>query len=54
MLYPLQFNASYMLHVSSKVVLDAKNVTFHVLSPRANYTTERPTLVGEVIANFCG
>jgi hypothetical protein len=23
-------------------------------SPRANYTTERPPLVGEVIANFCG
>jgi hypothetical protein len=26
----------------------------HGLSPRANYTTERPPLVGEVIANLCG
>jgi hypothetical protein len=26
---------------------------FHGLSPRANYT-ERPPLVGEVIANLCG
>jgi hypothetical protein len=26
----------------------------HGLSPRANYPTERPPIVGEVIANFCG
>jgi hypothetical protein len=27
---------------------------FRGLSPQANYTTERPPLVGEVSANFCG
>jgi hypothetical protein len=28
--------------------------TFRGLSPQGNYTTQRPSLVDEVIANFCG
>jgi hypothetical protein len=31
----------------------AQEKKLHGLSPQANYT-ERPPLVGEVIANFCG
>jgi hypothetical protein len=36
------------------VQLSKKKTKLHGLSPRANYTTERPPLVGEVIVNFCG
>jgi hypothetical protein len=50
--------------VFDKIVLSFSKITeflivnlklktkLHGLSPRANYTTERPPLVGEVIANF--
>jgi hypothetical protein len=31
-----------------------KKKKLHGLSPRANYTDQRQSLVGEVIANFCG
>jgi hypothetical protein len=36
-------------------ILKTKTKTkLHGLSPRANLPTERPQLVGEVTANFCG
>jgi hypothetical protein len=34
--------------------VDVVTYLFRGLSPQANYMTERPPLVGEVSANFCG
>jgi hypothetical protein len=52
----LPWNAGNLLHhVITQITTLWKGIikNFHGLSPRANYT-ERPPLVGEVSANFCG
>jgi hypothetical protein len=49
------FNCWYLEIPSDNRIQHIPNIKkkLHGLSPQANYT-ERPPLVGEVIANFCG
>jgi hypothetical protein len=42
-----------ILTINENGIWQKQTNKLHGLSPRANYTTEPPPLVGEVIANFC-
>jgi hypothetical protein len=50
----MTFSAESSIMTASESNIDEQKKKLRGLIPRANYTNERPSFVGEVTANFCG